>query len=317
MAKNNRWKTGGNKRVAFRNEQRKTGAGVRVYFGRQAFGVGTVRSLNTLLKPFKQGREKQYQKIMREWAKVRKRMEALIKEGYTFTGRLQDIYNGFLHNTKRELEFLKQMTKSELRVLSASYKGIFDTTEKMNLLKQERAAKAAETRRKKREAQEILEQQRITDDIALEDLDDVMQPIYSDRMKIQNIIGEEEDYIRECWEWYGYVDDDRRTACMDIAAHINQALNKMSDEDIAAIIDFWENTGGLYEIIKQGENLYYGMFYDAAMFNTQLLSLTGLTGRELEAIAYNPDAISAAAYHYSPASADFDVSEGEAYYLRS
>lgn len=293
MAKNNRWKTGGNKRVALRSEQRKSGSGIRVYFGSQSFGVSTVRSLNRLLQP-----SKQRDKIMKEWLKVRDRMTDLIKEGYTFTGRLQDIYNGFLHNTKRELDFLKQMTKRELRVLSASYKGIFDTTEKMNLLKQERAAKAAEERRRKKEAQDILEQQRFADDIALEDLDDIMSET---NQKIRNIVEEEQKYIEECFNWSGYVDEGDREECIRIANEINRFVEKMSPDDQQAIIDFWENTGGIDAIIQQNENRYYGMFYDAAIFNAQLLNMTGLTGQELQNEALRPDRMSASDFRYVPA----------------
>ena len=302
MPKNNRWKTGGNKRVAFRNQQRKTGAGVRVYFGTQSFGVSTVRSLNRLMKPLTRRRDK----IMSEWLKVKKRMDELIAEGYRFGGRLQDIYNGFLHNTQRELDFLKQMTKRELRVLSESYKGVVDVKQKMDLLNKERAARRAEKKR-------ILEEQRAQDMLYMDQMAEMeaaeQEKIYVNDMKIQNIIGEEMDYIEECMEWDGYVDELRRTECAAIAQEIADTLDGLSDEDKESIIDFWENTGGLYEIIQQGENRYWGMFYDAAVYNSQLLRMTGLTGRELQAIAYNPDVMDAKSYHYNPASRDFDESD--------
>lgn len=302
MPKNNRWKTGGNKRVAFRNEQRKTGAGVRVYFGKQSFGVSTVRSLNRLVQPITKRRDK----IMKEWLKVRDRMTDLMKEGYKFTGRLQDIYNGFLHNTQRELDFLKQMTKRELRVLSASYKGITNVKEKEDLLKRERAERRAEKKR-------ILEEQRAQDMLYMDQMAEMeaaeAEKIYTNDLKIQNIVAEEMDYIEECMDWDGYVDELRRAECMALAQEIADTVNQMSDEDKEAIIDFWENTGGLYEIIQQGENRYWGMFYDAAIYNSQLLRMTGLTGTELQALAYNPDAIDAKSYHYNPASKDFDEAD--------
>lgn len=305
MSKQNRWKTGGNKRVAYRSEQRRTGAGIRIYFGSTPLGVNTVRSLNKLLKNSKRNTRKM--EILREWKKVKKRMDKLIAEGYKFTGRLQDIYNGFLHNTKRELDFLKQMKMEELRVLSASYKGITNVAEKMNLLKKERAMKRAEKKR-------ILEEQRAQDLLYLDMLADMeaeeKDRRYQQDIKIQNIIGEEMDYIEACMEWDGYVDELRRQECAALAQDVADAIERMTPEDLDAIIDFWENTGGLYEIIKQGENLYWGMFYDAAHFNSQLLTLTGLTGRELEQMAYNPDVMDTSAYHYNPASKDFDEDVG-------
>ena len=299
MAKQNRWKTGGNKKIALRSEQRQTGAGIRIFFGKSQFGVNTVRSLNTLLKQSKKPDTRQIQ-ILREWKKVKKRMDDLIKEGYTFGGRLQEIYIGNLHNSQRELDFLKQMTKKELRVLSASYKGITDTTEKMKLLNKERAVKRMERKR-------ILEEQRVQDQIYMEEMAEIEEKESQHRssldIKIQNIAKEEEKYIYECEMWEGYVDSGRRDWAMDYAESVIDAINNLDYDSKEALIDFWENNGGLYVIIQQNESRYYGLFYDAMFFNRDLLEMTAVNPEN----AYNAinQAIvskSPSDYRYSPSS---------------
>lgn len=271
MAKNNKWRSGGNKRVALRGEQRRSGSGVRIYFGNTQLGVNTIRSLNKLLATSPaNNRQKQ---ILREWKKVKKRMDDLIKEGYRFSGRLQDIYNGYLHNSKRELKFLQQMKKAELRVLSASYKGVTDVKAKDELLKAERRARREEKRR-------ILIEQRAQDALYMDQMAD-MEAEEEDRksaldIKIQNIAKEEEKYIYECEMWAGYVDPSRQDWAMDYAAEVIEAINKLDYEAKEALIDFWENNGGIYGIVQQNESRYYGMFYDAMFFNRDLLEMTAV-----------------------------------------
>lgn len=299
MPKQNKWKTGGNKRIEFRTKQRQTGAGIRIFFGKSQFGVNTVRSLNTLLKQYKKPDTRQIQ-ILREWKKVKKRMDDLIKEGYTFGGRLQEIYIGNLHNSQRELDFLKQMTKKELRVLSASYKGITDTTEKMRLLNKERAAKRMERKR-------ILEEQRVQDQIYMEEMAEIEERESQHRssldIKIQNIAMEEEKYIYECEMWGGYVDPDRQDWAMDYAESVIDAINNLDYDSKEALIDFWENNGGIYGIIQQNENRYYGLFYDAMFFNRDLLEMTAVNPENaFNAINQAIVSKSPSDYRYSPSS---------------
>lgn len=300
MAKQNRWKTGGNKRVLYRAEQRRSNSGIRIYFGKSPIGVNTVRALNKLIK---QKPDTLKSKILSEWKKVKKRMDALIAEGYTFGGRLQDIYIGNLHNTQNELDFLKQMTKDELRVLSKSYKGITNVKEKMDLLKQERAARRAEKKR-------ILEEQRAQDLLYMEELAEMEAERKSFlEMKLQNIVEEEEKYIDEILHWDGYVDPDRADWAADYADQVSRAVENLDDDAKEALIDYWENNGGLYGIIQQNENRYYGMFYDAMFFNRDLLEMTAVNpARAYEALNEAMVSKRPSDYKYSPSS------KSQAYY---
>ena len=300
MSKNNRWKTGGNKRVLYRAEQRRSNSGIRIYFGKSPIGVNTVRALNKLIK---QKPDTLKSKILSEWKKVKKRMDALIAEGYTFGGRLQDIYIGNLHNTQNELDFLKQMTKDELRVLSKSYKGITNVKEKMDLLKQERAARRAEKKR-------ILEEQRAQDLLYMEELAEMESERKSFlAMKLQNIVEEEEKYIDEILHWDGYVDPDRADWAVGYADQISSAVENLDDDAKEALIDYWENNGGLYGIIQQNENRYYGMFYDAMFFNRDLLDMTAVNpARAYEALNEAMVSKRPSDYKYSPSS------KSQAYY---
>ena len=300
MSKQNRWKTGGNKRVLYRVEQRRSNSGIRIYFGKSPIGVNTVRALNKLIK---QKPDTLKSKILTEWKKVKKRMDALIAEGYTFGGRLQEIYIGNLHNTQNELDFLKQMTKDELRVLSKSYKGITNVKEKMDLLKQERAARRAEKKR-------ILEEQRAQDLLYMEELAEMEaeRKSFLD-MKLQNIVEEEEKYIDEILHWDGYVDPDRADWAVDYADQVSRTIDNLDDDAKEALIDYWENNGGLYGIIQQNENRYYGMFYDAMFFNRDLLEMTAVNpARAYEALNEAMVSKRPGDYKYSPSS------KSQAYY---
>ena len=124
MAKNNKYKSGGNKRLALRSGSRKSKSYYlpNVYIGRQTLGAKTVKSINTLINASPHARRSK--EILKAWKKVVARMNKLIAEGYDFdTPEFRDIYMGVtiknLHRGNNKINWTRTISHTQAFVQDA------------------------------------------------------------------------------------------------------------------------------------------------------------------------------------------------------
>lgn len=268
MAKNNRYKSGGNKRLIMRSGTRRSKDYYlpNVYLGTQPIGAKTVKSINTLIAASPHARRSK--EIVKEWRKVVKRMSKLISEGYDFdTDEFRNIYFGEdIKVSKKQLERLKELNMTKLRKEATSYKGITDKSLMWKTWRQERKEY---NERKKREkepipAPDVPEETPDEGDFP----DDIGDEIEE---KIERIVNDEIEYITECSAWTGWVSEDRRRSCIQLANEVIININNADRETKIAIIDFYENNA-IGETIERSITLYEGYFYNVPRYvNTPLL----------------------------------------------
>lgn len=263
MPKNNRWKTGGNLRVAFRKSRRamlnKGDKTAVIYFGNQKLGVNTVRSLNRLLGPTQLQKD-----VMRELSKVQKRIAELEKRGFVFAGKMQDFKLGKMTFSRKFLEELKKWTFKEIQNQAVGYKGVFGHQAVQAFLKEERRLRREE-RKRIREQEEEARFQEMADQVDEE-------PYYPDELdtKIGNIIQDEYNYMSELMFESG-VNEDIRMSLMETAQQIIDELQDLTPEAKQIITDWYENNGSLQDAIDKADNKWRGLFYEGAEYNEALL----------------------------------------------
>lgn len=286
----------GKQRVRFRQEGKSS---FRLYVGRNP-GVGTVvRSLKTLYSRYFTTTQRECAKQLR---RVQKLLKELQKEGYTFSGRMQDILNGNIDLNKKNLDFLETLDKRDLRKRAYSYKGVVDEPWRLyDMWKKEQAEKRRETRKWKEEErrQRELEQsgQRTFDD--LEDEEE-----YPDELeeKIRYIIAEEEQYITEVSE-YIYNNAELVQYASGIAQSIIDKIMNSDIEEMKLFVKFWEDNDSLYGVIESAETRFRGLFYHeyGLGYNWDLLNLTPYNAPETSYTVPRSNSDT-----YKPSSADYD-----------
>ena len=260
MAKNNRYKSGGNKRLALRSGSRKSKSYYlpNVYIGRQTLGAKTVKSINTLINASPHARRSK--EILKAWKKVVARMNKLIAEGYDFdTPEFRGIYMGEnIKVSKKQLERLKQLDMTKLRKEATSYKGI---TDKATMWKTWRQERKEYNERKKREKEPIP-----PPDIPQEPEDDFPDDIGDEiEEKIERIIDDEIAYIADCEAWTGWVSEERRRNCIELANEVIININVLDRDTKLAIIEFYESDT-IGEMIEKSITLYEGYFYNVPKY---------------------------------------------------
>lgn len=270
--------------------------GFKFYFAGQPSTGIFVKSVLSIYKHFKMTPLRK--EILQELVKVQKRIDVLKAEGFSFSGRINRIDEGDIEFSTRELEYLKSLTKNELRSRATGYKDVTGNQavqELYNLEQKRKKSEAARKREAKKRAERERRKREAEEQEALDELEN----------KINNIIQEEEDYIHAImYEWNRNVKhyDD----ALDTAHEVFSKLHDLTKEQKAMVVDFWENNGPLSEVIQQSENQYYGMFYAAIRFNENLLHIMSLNPQDLTELEYNITVSHSDFFIYRPASQEFD-----------
>ena len=308
MAQSRRGKKGGNIKQVFRKHMRRNKGYLPLFYGNVGMDSSSVaRSLRTFMQgglgssgrksiyggyiPRKGTRRRQ---IYDEWKKVRKRMDELIAEGYDFdTDEFRDIYTDWtsLKNSKKQLERLKKLNKTQLRREATSYMGI---TDKVRMWK----------RWKYRDLEwvdgELVIPEESTDltipevEIPGQEVrepDELPEPPkglpapvdqipYDLDIKIINLLEDEEAYIQACDEYRAThkmspKQLDKYYKAIALAQDCITMLMNAATEEKAAVIQFVEEHGELASLIEQD---YFRLFYTIPDdYNTPLLNVLPLT----------------------------------------
>lgn len=298
--KNNRWKTGGNKRVLFRTGTRRAKNYGPFFFGAQSLGANTVRSINTLLA--RSPGAKLARAIEKERKKVVKRMAELIAEGYDFDfDEFRDIWTGNVKHSRKQLERLKQLGKRALRRYASSYKGITDKLlmkqmydaevqqKKMRNKMIKEAKKAAEQKARDEEMERIRREEAAKDEELLAQLP------YDLDIKVNKLLRDEEKYILTCEEFVflhplkTYRQKQMYERAIRLANECIDTLQRATDEEKQKVIDFIETHGNLSDMIQMD---FYVLFYDIPnQYNDPFLMFVPITGQqEMEMDAIRVDA---------------------------
>lgn len=218
--------------------------------------------------------------VLNEVKKVRKRIQKLIAEGYTFPDWIMDLVFGEeITISKKTLKRLKQMDMYFLRTHAASYKGETDINKIIAKHNREVADKRAATRAKKEAEKNKGEGTTIDDDIP--DEGEVLR---------EGIVKDEERYIARVLQFIGATDEDRINYAIERAQSVLNMIYNADIEEIRAILDFIDRNGKLYDVINAAEREFEGLFYDAPQYNMDILGVTPFGGENLFEHIFGDDA---------------------------
>ena len=218
--------------------------------------------------------------VLNEAKKVRKRIQKLIAEGYTFPDWIMDLVFGEeITISKKTLKRLKEMDMYFLRTHAASYKGETDINKIIAKHNREVADKRAATRAKKEAEKNKGEGTTIDDDIP--DEGEVLR---------EGIVKDEERYIARVLQFIGATDEDRINYAIERAQSVLNMIYNADIEEIRAILDFIDRNGKLYDVINAAEREFEGLFYDAPQYNMDILGVTPFGGEKLFEHIFGDDA---------------------------
>ena len=221
-------------------------------------------------------------KILKELKLVRKRIQELIEEGYTFDGEILDVLeNDEVTFSKKTLNKLLKMKKKYLREHAASYKGETDINKIIALYNKEVAAKRAATRARK--AAEQAAQKGGVEPVP-EEVPDESEVLRS------GIVADEERYIARVLQFIGATDEDRINYAIERAQSVLNMIYGADLEEIKAIMDFIDKNGKLSDVINAAEREFDGLFYDAPRYNMDILGVTPFGGENLFEHIFGDDA---------------------------
>lgn len=205
-------------------------------------------------------------KILKELKLVRKRIQELIEEGYTFDGEILDVLeNDEVTFSKKTLNKLLKMKKKYLREHAASYKGETDINKIIEMHNKEVAAKRAASRAKKAAEKEA---QKTAEEPKPEDVPDEFEVLK------EGIVEDEKRYIARVMQFIGSTDEDRINYAIERAQSVLNMIYGADQSEVRAILDFIDKNGKLYDVISAAESEFEGLFYDAPAYNMDLLGIT-------------------------------------------
>lgn len=220
--------------------------------------------------------------VLNEAKKVRKRIQKLIAEGYTFPDWVMDLVFGEeITISKKTLKRLKEMDMYFLRTHAASYKGETDINKIIAMHNREVADKRAATRAK-REAEKNKGQGGV--EPTPEDVPDEGEVLR------EGIVKDEERYIARVLQFIGATDEDRINYAIERAQSVLNMIYNADIEEIRAILDFIDQNGKLYDVINAAETEFEGLFYDAPQYNMDILGITPFGGEKLFEHIFGDDA---------------------------
>ena len=267
-----RGKTGGNKRAFYRNESRKRqNPHIPIVTNIGGIGTNTVRSIFTIKSYLGTGKTTPFRrKVLRAWHKYRKKVEKLMKEGYTFGGKIMDYYYGNFPFSHKTLEFFENFNMRELRKHAYSYKGTYGAWEawvrwlEEQKRKRQQSAKAVQERKRIQEMIDALDEEEQIPEEEVPEARDI---------RIQNIIEEERRYLLEVYEYpkMSPSQAEVRTEAIELAKRVIYGAEHLTDAEKDAVIEFWEGQT-LYEAMATESTVYRRLFYVGIPYNEGFLS---------------------------------------------
>lgn len=315
MAQSRRGKKGGNIKQIFRKHMRRNKGYLPLFYGNVGMDSSSMaRSLRTFMQGGigSSGRKSAYggyvprkgtrrRQIYDEWKKVRKRMDELIAEGYDFdTDEFRDIYTDWqsLKNSKKQLERLKKLTKTQLRREATSFLGITDKEKMWNRWKYrkyewvdgEMVYPEEETGLTIPEVEMPGQEVRTPDELPAPPNGLPAPPDqipYDLDIKVVNLLDDEEKYIQACEEYrathkMSTKQLEKYYKAITLAQDCITMLMNATPEEKAAVVQFVEDHGELGPMIEQD---YLRLFYVIPEdYNIPLLNVLPLTQEAADAM---------------------------------